>query len=254
MYLDSNALSVSFPLEEAVKLIDSLVKAKYWVDFKKGDLKLVYMPCWFFNYAAHKDSEKDKEKKTKIISSGRLSFLEFSHEFDESIVKLYSSFEKNVSNEASGQYPSDVQDSRLSKDELDSVIRVKLASDLDVSKDNITISALEKIYLPVWSVSVTLGEENYKTVISAVDGEIISEEEIPEKERGWLEITAETINDLKKPDAWLGYATGIGSKFVPKGISKAASPKPIWQDKGLLVLLGAIIVFALLVLSAFGII
>ena len=171
------------------------------------------------------------------------------------MVKLYSQFEKNSSNLASEKYPFEAQDSKLSKDELNKVITLKLASDLDVSKDNIAISALEKIYLPVWSVSVTLGEENYRTVINAVDGEIISEEEIPEKERGWLEITAETINDLKNPGAWAGYTTGIGSKFIPKGVSNApGATNPSGLDKGTLVLIGAILVFALLVLSAFGLI
>ena len=216
MYLDAPAFPVSFPIEKTIELIDALVKSKYWEDFTVGSLKLIYLPYWIFNYTAYEEKEDKGEKKTKELASGKMSFDGMHGGLDEATASLYVSVEKETSNEPSEDYPFEVRKAKFSSSDVKEIAGVKLASNLGIAKENVIISAVEKTYLPIWSTSVTITENNYLMEINAVSGEIMNEEEIPEREKGWLDITAETIDELKNPGSWVKYTSEVGKSVAPK--------------------------------------
>ncbi len=216
MYLDAPAFPVSFPIEKTIELIDSLVKSKYWEDFKVGSLKLIYLPYWVFNYTAYEEKEDKGRKETKELAFGKMSFADIPGELDEATASLYSSVEKETSNTPSEDYPFEVRKAKFSSSDVKEIAGVKLASNLGIAKENVIVSAVEKTYLPIWSTSVTIAEKNYRMEINAVSGEIMNEKEIPEREKGWLDITAETIEELKNPGTWVKYTREVGKSVAPK--------------------------------------
>lgn len=232
MFLDAPAFPVSFSLEEAKETVSSLIKSKYWENFAVGELKLVYLPYTIFSYTAFEEIEgKETQKKTtRQVSSGKIAFSELSGEFDEALPKLhYSSTGKILSHEPTAEHLFDVKKQKYSLSEVEGIVKVKLASDFSVAKDNVIVSALEKVYLPVWIVPAQIGEENYHLEINAVTGEIIGEIGIPHREKGWLEVTAETIDELKNPSSWFEYAGQVSGSVLPgEGslIEKLASDRP----------------------------
>jgi hypothetical protein len=248
MYLDAPVLPVSFSVEEAVGLIESLIKSRYWGDFRVGSLKLIYLPYWFFSYSACEETEGKKGRETKEVSSGRAAISGITGVPDEAAAAAFPAG-KSLLKKADTSYPFEVLKSVFSFPEAKETAAVKIASSISQAKENVIISGLEKAYIPVWSVSAEVGGKSYRMEISAVSGEIIGEEEIREREKGWLEITSETIEELKSPGAWVEYSKQIGESLVPKAKSFAGS---LLGDKETQVIVLAVIAIIVVLWAMLG--
>jgi hypothetical protein len=60
--------------------------------------------------------------------------------------------------------------------------------------------------MPLYKTVAIIDEKEYPLIINAIDGSIQGIEVIPEREKGYFEITRETINELKRPSAWIKYS------------------------------------------------
>ncbi|MCX8158502.1 MAG: hypothetical protein N3D73_02430 [Candidatus Diapherotrites archaeon] len=244
MYLDSKAFSVEFSLENSLELVNSLLNSRYWRKFSRGSIKLIYAPCWYFGYHAY---ELNKDGVASITHAGRLVFIEFLNEFDESIAKLYSKLDKGLKNQIDEQYPFEVKESKLSKNEVSDLIKIKLSSQFKAKKDNIVIDSLEKIYVPFWVIYVSLSEDTHSLIVNAITGEIVNEAEVPERDVGWIEITREMLDELKNPGAWVEYTKKFSAKLSNK---KEVTNWSLLEDKGLLILLLALLTALFLIITA----
>ena len=80
---------------------------------------------------------------------------------------------------------------------------------------------MRQIYVPFWVVYVTVAEGTFKIKISAINGEVFGSEKVPIREKGFMEITEETLEELKNPKAWLKY-----TKEIVAGSGKREIKKP----------------------------
>nr|HPM85972.1 hypothetical protein [archaeon] len=62
---------------------------------------------------------------------------------------------------------------------------------------------------------------NYKLNINAIEAFIEGIKEVPNRQKGYLEVTKETINELKTPSNWIKYSKEV----VEETISFMTNPK-----------------------------
>jgi len=136
------------------------------------------------------------------------------------IEKQPVTYEKEISHDI--QY--EVAPTAISKDELKETGRVKLAAQLGVKKENVSVSGIRTVYWPVWTVFAELTGMIQKIEVDGVTGVPLNIEEVPTREKGWLEVTADTLQKMKSPSGWaeLGgaVATAAGGRLA-SGVEKA---------------------------------
>lgn len=212
MYLNKPAFSIAFSVEDTVGLIESMIKSKHWTDFEVAEVKLVYIPFWIFNYDAYVEGPTEGQEAAAVSDhvSGKMALNAYTNELDENVHFLYESADVKLEQKPTKDYPFEIQRPKVREREAREIAAVRIAAKISVPKENVIISGLEMVYLPMWFAWVTVAEGTYKLQINAVGGEILNEEQVPERERGWLEVTSETLEELKQPGAWVEYTSEIG--------------------------------------------
>lgn len=209
LYLDNPALPTKIIPAEAVKLLDEIIrKKKNWHKFEIATLKLVLVPYFYFNYHYFREKEKNGEKIVESSTDGFLAMNAETLSMDEETTKLAKENIGSKTSEAPG-IEFRIIESTVEKSEQSQVIAFKTAEYFKIPRANAIISGVKKIYLPVYESFVTVKEGTFQVRINAVSGKISGIEKVPEREKGIIEITKETINELKEPGAWAEYTRGI---------------------------------------------
>ncbi|MCX6801002.1 MAG: hypothetical protein NTZ73_02345 [Candidatus Diapherotrites archaeon] len=194
---------------DAVKSLDDIIrKKKRWHKFEIATLKLILVPYFYFNYHYFKEKEKGGEKIIESSVDGFLAMNGETLQIDEETTTLIKENIKAASAEAPG-IEFEIIETGIEKKEQETVLKLKLAEYFQISKANVVISSTKKILLPLYKSFVTVEEGTFQVLINAVNGEISGIEKVPARERELIEITKETINELKDPAAWVEYTKGI---------------------------------------------
>ena len=228
MHLDKTSFPISFTFEDCVAYIESLIKSRGWTNFEVADVKLVYYPYWFYRYDTYEESVdetvslEDEEAEEEgdeglatdggsvtSTSSGYLALDAVTAEINEEIASFIESEEPKRIKEVEEGYEFGVPRHKIKQHGAEKIAPLKTAEHLGVPLDKVIISHLKLIHVPYWNINVSVAEGVYAFEINAVSGEPTSEEEIPEREKGWMEITNETLEELKQPGAWVEYAAQI---------------------------------------------
>ena len=131
--------------------------------------------------------------------------------------------------------PFEVKDALIDENEEAEAIKIKAAEYFKVPKINIIISHKRTILIPYFVTFITVKEGTFGVKMNAVTGEIIGVEKLPKRERGYLEITAETLKDLKRPGAWAEYSVGLVKEtsklFSDKKMNKELKEKNLSEEK-----------------------
>jgi len=244
LYIGSPALPLKIKLEEAIKLIEDVLKKKHWQNFSMGEMKLVLEPFYFFDYSI--------SEGLKVIEKGSLALNALEKKLDKTAAANFSEKINETTNKLSGEYPIEVKKIDLDEEELKQIIGEKIKE--KVKKGTIEVSNIEKFYSLRWETFVTVKEKNYKITVSGVSGTVIGAESVPERERGFVEITRETLQELKQPSAWLKYSKEIVDEtkklsFKPKPLKEPKTLKKregILYRKSFLMLLAIIIIILVL--------
>ena len=213
MYLDRPAFAISFPLESCLEEIESLIKSKHWTQFEVAEVNLVYLPHFFFNYYSYLEEKREDMDKAVVSDTvqGVMALDAQTNELDEGMAALFEEKVPQTSHRPAAGYKFAVEKPLASERDAPQLAQIKMAHKLELPKENVLISGLKLVYAPVWVASVTVAEGNYRLEFNAVNGELLSEAEIPEREKGWLEVTSETLGELKEPGAWVRYSTTVGT-------------------------------------------
>ena len=217
VYLGKPTFPISFALEEVVGRIGDTLKSKHWHKFEMGDVKLVYVPYYIFNCDLFHEQEEDGKISEK--HAGKHAISAVTRELNQKVADAFIEHEDKLVNEMQEAYPAVIRKAVLDKKEMEKIAGLRLAAWKETGSKHIIVSGLDMIYFPVWIVYVTVAEGTYKFEISALDGTVMEEDEVPEREKGFLEITGETLEELKEPGAWLRYSKGVlveTGKFVAK--------------------------------------
>ncbi|MBS3063060.1 MAG: hypothetical protein J4203_04255 [Candidatus Diapherotrites archaeon] len=242
MYLDRPAFSVSFPLESCLEEIESLIKSKHWTKFEVASVSLVYAPFFFFNYYSYLE-EKREDMEQAVVSDtagGTMAMDAQTNELDEGMASLFEEEVPLTSHRPPEGYKFEVERPLTSERDAPQIAQIKLAHKLELPKDHVIVSGLKTVYVPIWVASVSVAEGNYRLELSAVNGELLSEAEIPEREKGWLEVTAETLSELKEPGAWVRYSASVGNTVFDSLVNNPLT-QSMMSNRQLQILLLAVI-------------
>jgi len=201
-------LPLSLSAKEALTKVETVLRQKNWNNFDSGELKLVLIPYYLYNYNYH--TEIEKEGKTIVESSkdGMLALNGSSLKVEEKTVGV---IQENLSKTKQDAPPieHEVKTTSLSKATQEHILKIKTAEFFEISKDNVVISNVKKVMFPMYESFITIEEKTHEIIVNGVSGDVYGIEEVGEREKGFIEITKETLRDLKDPAAWLKYTKGL---------------------------------------------
>ncbi|MBU2099889.1 hypothetical protein KKG83_07315 [Candidatus Micrarchaeota archaeon] len=215
MKLKEKSFPLHFSLNETTDFIKSTLEEKNWFEFEVIEVKLVFIPYYFFSFDAFYEEEEKKIVSETVY--GSLALNGKTAELEEISVPEETELTQKIED-----IPENIpfEEMKFHFDEkIELIAQIKTAAHLKTAKDNVIIHSLKKVLFPVWIIDFSLEENTFQFQLSGIDGEVISEQEIPERELGFWEITAETLNELKSPSSWVNYTTSIisdSANFVVK--------------------------------------
>ncbi len=220
MFVGNPVFPISFEIEKVAGLIEATLKKKNWQSFDRGEVKLVLQPVYIFYYdAVFEEGGKPSGKGER----GRLALNAETAELNKGLAETMPPDNKLVK-ELPDDYPLIVRKPLFSAAEAEKIALLKTSALIGADRNNVVLTGFKVVYYPMWLAFVTVKEKTYELEISAVTGEIFGEEQVPEREKGFVEITKETLHELKEPGAWVKYSKEIadlaGDKIEGKGSSE----------------------------------
>ncbi len=201
MRLQYPAPTLSFPLDAVSKVVASTLKKKHWHHFKTGTVKLVYVPIWIFTYEAFYEQNGVVVNET----TGKIAIDATNGKVWEAVPYVLDEMPVDLTQEPQHEYRFEAKDVVISKDEAKDLATVKISSMLGVPRQNIKIVGGEVYLWPLWRIWVDVQSGTYRLDVDAVSGTLFGAEQVPERELGWYEITAEVLQELHSPSGWVKY-------------------------------------------------
>ena len=242
MLADNPVFPVSFKLEQVAALVEESLRKKNWKSFEKGEIKLVLTPFYLFYY----DAAFGKEGKKRETEHGRLALNAETAELGRELADQMPE-EDQLEKELPDDYPLIARKPIFSQKEAEKIALLKTASLLGTDRKNIVLTGFKLVYYPMWIAFATIGNEVKQFEISAVNGKLYGEEKVPSMEKGFVEITKETLNELKQPGAWLRYSKEIAGIAGEKLAGESHGTRPRTKRPWFLISLALIIALAALV-------
>lgn len=252
MYLGNPLLPINFTVGSAADSIKKELQKKYWHEFEQKPLRLNLVPYFLFNYHYFLEADASGKKTIKKSFHGVLAIDGHDISVREDLVELLKSNWKR-SSPVVPKTEFKEKWNNIEKREQDAVLALKVAEHFGVPKENVVISSARKMLVPFYLTSVVLDKKEYKLVVNAIDGEIDGIDEIPMREKGYLEITRETIKELKDPKNWLKYSKDAIFEGAASASSRAKQIKldlPKEKAKGRLAVFESRVILALIIVLA----
>lgn len=226
--LDHPAYQLNLTSKQILGILETLLEERHWKDFDLANVKLVYKPYWFFNYDVYKEEEVPgkgevaQEYGSQMVLDARKSNLE------PMLMQILNEIPVESREEIKHDVDHDILKQTVTEEEGRRLAKVKLAGKMKgVSKDDVVISGVDLRYVPMWRIWVDLkGGKTQRIDIDGISGSPFNIQKVPERERGFMEVTKDTLEDLKKPEGWVDYSkkafrvTASGIKKASKGEGK----------------------------------
>lgn len=220
--LENPAASLGIRFQDVIDILGGLLKERNWKDFDPSSVKLFYSPHYIFNY----DALVEQEVRGQVISkgfSGKMAINAANAKLEPIITQIMDNkpieFSKEIDEDVDYKY--EIEDVFISEEELKETCAIKIASRFNIAKDNVATSAFRLVYWPVWVLYVRIaGGGTHKLIIDGVSGYPMNIEEVPEREKGWIEVSADTFNKLKSPSGWASLGK-TAAKVTAGGIKGA---------------------------------
>jgi hypothetical protein len=218
MYLGNPLLPLTLPVDKALVKVEAVLKEKNLTDFEIGTMKLVLIPYFFFNYHYYTQKEENNQLVVDETIDGKLVLNANKLKIEKDLLKLFEQNVKKITNDAPKLEFVELE-TLVGKIHQNEILQIKTAEEFNIPKNQVAISSVNKYYLPMYETFITINKENYRININALDGNIHGVDKVPEREKGFLEITRETLNELKDPKVWLKYSKEILGETTKKVVS-----------------------------------
>lgn len=199
--LDAPALQLRMETKDALGILEGILRARHWKDFELANLGLFYVPYWFFNYDVYRELGGQAES-----FSSRMCMNGVTGQLEPIIAQVTEEIPVEKSKEIVHDTAYKVKNPTVKEKEVKDVAKIKIAGQVGIPKDNVTISGVTLIYVPVYTVWVTLSSGYRRIDLDAISGSPLNIESVPERERGFTEVTADMLEDLKTPQGWVDYS------------------------------------------------
>lgn len=222
--LDNPAASLRIQFKDIMDILSDILEGRNWKKFDTSNIDLVYEPYYIFNY----DVLVEQEVRGQEVSqgfSGKTSLDAVEADLEPIITQIMDNQPVDFEKEISTDIEYDLKNPAISEDELKETCQIKLASRFNVSKEDVATSAYRLVYWPMWIIYVKIpGEGIQKLVIDGVAGYPMNVEEVPEREKGFVEVSKDTFNKLKSPKGW-GNLTKTAARATKGGVKTAVTKK-----------------------------
>jgi hypothetical protein len=232
MYLGNPLLPINITAISAEESIKKKLNSKDWQEYELSPLKLNLLPYFLFNYHYFIENVSDGKSTVKSTVTGILAVDGHDVKVREDLVELLKhNWKKSIPEAPRGEFHE--KWNNIEKQEQDEVLKMKTADYFKIPKQNVVISNPKKMLLPIYKTVAKLDGKEYPLSVNAIDGTISGIKEIPSREKGYIELTRETINELKKPSSWIKYSKealfegvgAIGEKVGTKHTKEETSKK-----------------------------
>jgi len=230
LYLGNKMLPLSLSAKEALAKIGEVLSQKNWKDFDGGELKLVLVPYYLYNYHFHTEAENEGEVFVQSSKDGQLALNGSSLLVEEKITNLILENTDKVTEQAP-EIKHEIKKSVITKSTQEHILKIKTAEFFKINKDNIIVSNIKQIMIPRYESFITVAGKNHEISVDGTTGNIYGIEEVAEREKGVVEITQETLHDLKDPKAWLIYTKGLASETRKFFVEKKDMPQVKNEEK-----------------------
>lgn len=201
MVLENPALSLNISVQDILGILEKTLKEKNWKHFELANLKLIYVPYYIFNYDLLLE-EKVEEQTFSRGTSGVIAINAVNGNLEPLLTEIMKeqpvSYEKEISHDL--QY--EIEKPAIKEKELHDTCKIKVAGQFGVGKESVATSGFHLVYWPVWVIFVTLPNKIQRIEVEAVSGYPLNFEEVPKREVGWLEVTADTLAKMKTAKGW----------------------------------------------------
>jgi hypothetical protein len=201
-------LPLSLSAKEALSKIEEVLTEKNWKDFEGGELKLVLIPYYLYNYHYHTEAENEGEVFVQSSNDGLLSLNGFSLKVEKETTNIIIEKTSELVGTAP-QVEHEIKKSPITKSTQEHILKIKTAEFFKISKNNVVISNIKQVMIPMYESFITIDGKTHEITVDASSGNIYGTSEVEEREKGFMEITTETLNDLKDPKAWVEYTKGL---------------------------------------------
>jgi hypothetical protein len=248
MFLGTPALPIKIGADKARELLEKAFRARNWKDASVEAEKLVLVPYYFFEYAAYREKEKAGERIVSKVERGKLVLDAEKAEVVEGIAEQLPE-EKEMLRELPEGIKLELKKAPLEEKEARKICLFKTAEKLARAIDKVSIMNLRPFYFPLWEMQARINGEKLALHLSAVNGAILEEKDIPVREKTAAEITKETLEELRNPKAWVQYSRDLVRLVTGgrQGGPKAGALKGIWENKVWLVTIALIIILLVVV-------
>jgi len=215
-----------FPIKlepkQAANIFQAALKKKgHKYEIKKEDLYLTITPYWICFY----DILINKTDKFSRISN-QIALNSINNQINEKVIEIFKIakpiVKENLEAPKTEQIQITIKKPIVSKEEAEKTITKYLIYKHNIINDQISLSGVEKIYVPNWKIRL----DKYKLKIDAITGEVNNFETINKKEKTKMELIKEVFSDVKEEqklnnylkDFFTGIFDGIG--FIFKEVVK----------------------------------
>lgn len=204
MFLGNPMLPVLLPVDQALQKITSILKEKNWQDFEVGSMRLVLTPFFFYQYHYFIEEEKNSTKIVKESVDGFISLNANLLKINQNVTRLIKDkiYEQKT---VAPEIEFVEQEINVSKKEQEKLLIIKTAQHFKIPKENMVVSKIQKVLVPFYETHITIGDDTHSIRMNAVDGNLHEIDKIPEREKGFMELTRETFDDLTSPSKWVSY-------------------------------------------------
>ena len=200
MILDNPVFELRVTAEDALGILKRLLKQRHWKKFDVANLGLNYVPYWFFNFDVYEEVEGQSQ-----TYSSQMCMNAITGKLEPMLIEIMKTIPVRQEKEIREQ-KYDIKNPAVKEDEARSTAPIKIAGMMHRPKDTITVSGLRLVYVPTWVIWVDLASGTKRIDLDAISGSPLNIQNVPTKERGFLEVTADTLEELKTPAGWVDYS------------------------------------------------
>jgi len=222
MLLEYPALTLSIGVQDILGILEDTLKEKNWKNFELANMKLLYTPYYLFNYDTLVEVEMEGRRYSQGFS-GLMAMNAVTGELEPLLTDIMEKQPVSYEKEISHDLKYEVEPLAMSKKEVADAARVKIAGQFNLGKQDISVSGFRVVYWPVWRVFIQLPKPQgvQRMDVDAVSGYPLNFEQVPIREKGWLEVTSDTLAKMKTTKGWSELGKGVATaaaRTASKGV------------------------------------
>lgn len=241
MLLDGQTFELVLTPEIALGSVQKDLSRAGHKNIEVQQIRLFYEPYWVFTFDVEGAAQPISGKTALNASTGDVN------EFVPMLLDRPLNKTKNTAENAE----CEVEPTSVDRKEVERVAQARVAAQLGVKKDQVSVSAFQKIYVPFYRIWLSVDGMPYKAEVDGCLGATFGLEGVPQKQKGMDEVTKETIEKMKSPAGWIDLIGRTGSA-ITGGLTGKSAPIPGLGKAGVWLILVAIIILVFVLANPLG--